>query len=83
MPVPLIKELARLEFLEKAENVVLVGPPGTAKTHLATALALKACQARKRVLFAYVPTLLDQWVAATVDCSLAVSSATWGSWTCW
>jgi DNA replication protein DnaC len=70
LPVALIKELARLEFLERAENVVLVGPPGTGKTHLATALALAACQARKRVLFAYVPTLLDQLVAAAVDRSL-------------
>lgn len=70
LPVALIKELARLDFLEKAENVVLVGPPGTGKSHLATALALKACEARKRVLFAYVPTLLDQLVAATVDGSL-------------
>lgn len=70
LPVAVIKELARLEFLEKAENVVLVGPPGTGKGHLATGIALKACEARKRVLFAYVPTLLDQLVAATVDGSL-------------
>ena len=70
LPVALIKELARLEFLERAENIVLVGPPGTGKSHLATALALKACEARKRVLFAYVPTLLDHLVATTVDRSL-------------
>lgn len=70
LPVALFKELARLEFLERAENVILVGPPGTGKSHLATALALAACQARKRVLFAYVPVLLDQLVAATVDRSL-------------
>lgn len=70
LPVPLIKELARLDFLERAENVVLVGPPGTGKTHLAIALALKACGARQRVLFSYLPHLLDQLVAATADHSL-------------
>lgn len=70
LPVPLIKELAGLAFLDRAESVVLVGPPGTGKTHLALALALKACAARRRVLFAYIPELLDKLVASTVDRSL-------------
>ncbi|MDO8690798.1 MAG: IS21-like element helper ATPase IstB [Dehalococcoidia bacterium] len=70
LPAPLIKELAQLDFLDRAENLVLVGPPGTGKTMLATGLAIKACQARKRVLFAQASGLLDQLVAATVDHSL-------------
>jgi DNA replication protein DnaC len=70
LPVVLIKELGRLDFLDQAENLVLVGPPGTGKTMLATGLAVKACQARKRVLFILAPTLLDQLVAATADHSL-------------
>lgn len=70
LPVTLIKELARLEFLGRGENVVAVGPPGTGKTHLLTALALKACEARKRVLFVSAPVLLEQLVAATVNGSL-------------
>jgi len=65
-----IKELAELGFLERAENVVLVGPSGTGKTHIAIALGLRACIARKRVLFTTVHALLDQLVAATVDRSL-------------
>ena len=70
LPVALIKELARLDFLDRAENICAVGPPGTGKTHLLTALALKACEARKRVLFTQATVLLDQLVACTVDGSL-------------
>jgi DNA replication protein DnaC len=51
LPVTLVKELTRLDFLGRGENVVAVGPPGTGKTHLLTALALKACEVRKRASF--------------------------------
>jgi len=37
-----IRELAGLGFVERAENVVLLGPPGVGKTHLAIALGVKA-----------------------------------------
>jgi DNA replication protein DnaC len=47
----LIRELACLNFLDEAKNVLFVGAPGVGKTHLATALGVKAVQARKRVLF--------------------------------
>jgi DNA replication protein DnaC len=70
LPVVLIKELARLDFLNRAENICAVGPPGTGKTHLLTALAVKACEARKRVLFTQATALLDQLVACSVDGSL-------------
>jgi DNA replication protein DnaC len=63
LPVTLIKELARLDFLGRGKYRD-GGASGPGKTHLLTALALKACEARKRVLFVSAPDLLEQPVAA-------------------
>ena len=40
-----------LSFLDKKENLIFMGSVGTGKTHLATAIALKACQEGRRVRF--------------------------------
>lgn len=48
---PLILKLAQGEYLEKAQNIVLLGNSGTGKTHLATALGLEACRQGKKVVF--------------------------------
>src|SRR6516165_8167441 len=54
-----IEHLGQLDFLHAKENVVLLGPPGTGKTHLAIALAIRACLAGQRVVFATA----TEWVA--------------------
>jgi len=51
-----ILALAELKFIDRAEVVHLLGPPGTGKSHLATALAVEAVKAGKSVTFA---TLAD------------------------
>jgi DNA replication protein DnaC len=78
LSVARLKELAALDFLGRAENVVFVGRPGTGKTHLATALAVRACQARKRVLFVPATTLLEQLVAADASHTLGRAIETLG-----
>jgi DNA replication protein DnaC len=55
-----LKVLTSLDFIEKGQNVILAGSPGTGKTHLAIGLGIKACLAGYQVLFATVPLLVNQ-----------------------
>jgi DNA replication protein DnaC len=55
---PLVLELLRCEYLDRRENLLLVGGPGTGKTHLATALGVEACGRGKRVRFWRVTELV-------------------------
>jgi DNA replication protein DnaC len=59
-----VSELARGGWLERAENVLLAGPIGTGKTHLAIALGIEAARQRKRVAFARAAELVRSLVEA-------------------
>ena len=63
----LIRELATLEYLKSAKNILFIGAPGVGKTHLAIALGIKATHARKRVLFSTAEQLTQQLAAAEVS----------------
>jgi len=52
------EELKTLKFIENKENIILIGSPGSGKTHYATALGIKACMEGKTVLFVSVPNLI-------------------------
>ena len=43
-----VKQLHRCEFMENAENVVLIGGPGTGKSHVATAIGVQAIEHHRR-----------------------------------
>ena len=58
-----IEHLGQLDFLHGRQNVILLGPPGTGKTHLSIALGIRACLAGQRVLFATA----TQWVARLAE----------------
>lgn len=64
MPKAQVQELAHLAFVERAENVVLLGPSGVGKTHVALALAHRAVTAGHKVRFITAADLMLQLAAA-------------------
>ncbi|MGW0476985.1 IS21-like element helper ATPase IstB [Streptomyces coeruleorubidus] len=70
-----VARLGKAEFVAARRNVVLVGPPGTGKTHLAIGFGVRACQAGHRVLFAtaaeWAARLSDARAAGRLDAELA------------
>lgn len=60
----LIRELSGMAFVERAHNVVFLGPPGVGKTHLAVALGVKAVEAGYSVLFLTLETLMTRLTRA-------------------
>lgn len=60
----LVRELLSCQYIAKKENVLLVGNPGTGKTHIATSLGFSACTQGKRVRFTTVTGLVTQLLEA-------------------
>jgi DNA replication protein DnaC len=62
-----IQELAELEFIPKAANIIFIGPTGVGKTGLASGLLLKALQNGYRALFIKAQDLFDEMYASLAD----------------
>jgi DNA replication protein DnaC len=61
---PLVLQLVKGEYLERRENLLLVGPSGTGKTHLTLALGIAACSQGKKVRFWRVTELITTLLEA-------------------
>ena len=59
-----VESLHELGFIDRAENVILLGPPGVGKTHLAISLAVAAAEAGRRVYYGTLAGLIDSRMQA-------------------
>jgi len=62
-----ISELMRCEYIDRRESILMIGNPGTGKTHLATSLAMEACARGKKVRFWRVTELITTLMEAHED----------------
>lgn len=65
--VEYLKDLMQLDFVANQQTVLILGKTGTGKTHIATALGIKACEAGYRVLFFKLQNLLSLLYATLAD----------------
>jgi DNA replication protein DnaC len=72
-----IHELARGDYIAKAEPVIFIGDSGTGKTHLLTGLAVAACRQKRRVRFATAAGLINEMVEAKHQLQLGRALSRW------
>jgi len=65
-----VRGLAGMSFVERAHNVIVLGPPAVGKTHLAIALGIKAVEAGYSVLFLTLEELIGRLVRAAKESRL-------------
>lgn len=63
----LVFELATGQFVDRRQDALFLGPPGTGKSHLAQALGLAAIRQGHRVLYREAHTLIEELADATID----------------
>ena len=68
----LVHDLATARFITQREDVLLLGPPGTGKSHLAQAIGRAAIQQGYRVLYREAHALLEELADATLDATRKV-----------
>jgi DNA replication protein DnaC len=61
--VPLIRELSQCAFMERKENIFILGPSGVGKSHIAQAIGHEACRREHETLF-YCTYQLFEWIYA-------------------
>ena len=69
IPKGKVLRLADLEFVGERANAILLGPPGTGKTHLALSIAYLACQKAIPTLFATAIEIVNELSASLADAS--------------
>ena len=65
-----IKELGTLSFMDRSENIIIIGPPGVGKTMIATGIGINACKAGKSVMFVNAKELMDKLYDAMIKDTL-------------
>ena len=71
-----VESLHELGFLDRQENVILLGPPGVGKTHLAISLAIAAAEAGRRVYYGTLAGLIESLTEAKAAGNLTRRAST-------
>lgn len=79
IPKQKIIKLAQGDFVAQKSNVILMGPPGVGKTHLAMAIAYACCQRAYKTLFATAADMINNLYASQADHSLVKQLKTYTS----
>ena len=78
IPAALVAQLAEGHYIDRAENVLLVGDSGTGKTALATGLGIAACEQGRSVRFTTVAALVNELLEARDERTLSRAVGRWG-----